>query len=42
MNLPEWFEDYAAELIILCYRRPYIDLAIQLLEDARQKMRERR
>ena len=42
MNLPEWFEDYAAEFMILCYRRPYIDLAIRLLEDARQKIRERR
>ena len=42
MNLPEWFEDYAAEIMILCHRGLYIDLAIRLLEDARKKIRERR
>lgn len=42
MKLPDWFETYAANVFSLCYRAPYIDLGIRLLEDARQKIRERR
>ena len=40
MNLPDWFETYAANIITLCYRTPYINLGIRILEDARRKIRE--
>ena len=42
MNLPDWFETYASNVFMLCWRTPYIDLGIRLLEDARRKIRERR
>jgi hypothetical protein len=42
LNLPKWFETYASDIFCLCYRTPYIKMAIRLLEDARKKIRERR
>ena len=40
LNLPDWFETYVSNVFSLCWRTPYIDLAILLLEDARRKIRE--
>ena len=40
LGLPDWFETYASDVFLLCFRRPYIDLGIRLLEDARKKIRE--
>lgn len=40
LGLPDWFETYAKEVFCLCYRTPYIDLGIRMLEDARKKIRE--
>ena len=40
LNLPDWFETYVSNVFCLCWRTPYIDLAIRLLEDARRKIRE--
>ncbi len=42
MNLPDWFETYVNNIFSLCFRTPYISLGIQLLEDARRKIREGR
>ena len=42
MNLPDWFETYASNIMSLCYRTPYIDLAILLLDDARRRIRDRK
>ncbi len=42
LNLPKWFETYASDIFCLCYRTPYIEMAIRLLEDARKRIRERR
>ena len=42
MGLPDWFETYASAVFSLCWRTPYIDLGIRLLEDARRKIQERR
>lgn len=40
LNLPDWFETFVSNVFCLCWRTPYIDLAIRLLEDARRKIRE--
>ncbi len=40
MNLPEWFADYAESIIDLSSRSECTGLAIRLLEDARQKIRD--
>ncbi len=40
LNFPDWFETYASNVFCLCWRTPYIHMGIQLLEDARRKIRE--
>ena len=40
MGLPDWYETYAGNVFAVCWRTPYIDLGIRMLEDARQKIRE--
>lgn len=40
LNLPEWFETYAGSIFNLASRSECSELAIHLLEDARQKIRE--
>ena len=40
LNLPEWFETYAGNIFNLASRSECSELAIRLLEDARQKIRE--
>ena len=40
MNLPEWFETYASNVMDLCFRSRCIELGIRLLEDARRKIRD--
>lgn len=41
MNLPDWFEVYASNIMDLCFRGICVDLGIRLLEDARRKIRGR-
>lgn len=40
MNLPDWFEKYAVNIMHLCWRSTCIEEGIRLLEDARRKIRE--
>ncbi len=40
MNLPDWFESYASNIMNLCFRSTCIELGIRLLEDARRKIRD--
>ena len=42
MNLPEWFETYASNMIDLCFRSVCTEMGIRLLEDARRKIRDKR